>query len=98
MKKYIFCIISFLCPTFQTTNINKTYDLTASIAEHFLVEDTTREEISNFMLKVKDSITELRVKVESFASHLDILLEDVLLEGRDITIMESIKLAFKMNR
>ena len=72
--------------------------MTASISEHFLVDDAVREEVNSFMETVKHSIDQLKVKVESFAARLDFLLEEVAVNGGDVGVMEAIRLAFQMNR
>ena len=78
--------------------MNNSYQVTETITQHFLVDDSAREEITVFMTKVKAKVHSVKTKVKRFASRIDELLDDVLSHGREVGAVEVVKLAVEMNR
>ena len=87
-----------LCSVEKVANVTNTYEITETVSQHFLVDESAREQLEKVMKVVKEKMKLLQTKVEDFAMRLDKLLEDVILDGQSISILTSLKLAFQMNR
>ena len=79
-------------------NIDSTYKVTETITQHFLVDDDARNEIEEYMAMVKKKVQQVKSRVEIFADKLDEILDDVIVNGGEFTVMASVKIAFEMNR
>lgn len=82
----------------KLASVEDTYEITQTIQEHFLVDETAKEQLEKVMKIVKIKMKLLRQKVEDLAKKLDKLLEDVVLEGAEISLYVTLTLAFQMNR
>ena len=48
---------------FQSVNIGSTYEITETISQHFLVDETARDDLEEFMLEIKGKMVLMNVKV-----------------------------------
>lgn len=78
--------------------VSDTYHLTETISEHFLVDDESRANIEKFLNQTKIQMVTVKESIEAFGVELDVLLEAVIQDGKQVTFITAIKLAFQMNR
>ena len=82
----------------KCTNIKCSYDVTETISQHFLVDESARKHLEKLMSEIKKKAAEVKVKVEAFADKMDTLLDDVIGNGREVGTLQLCRLAFQMNR
>ena len=49
----------------QTMNVTNTYEITETISQHFLVDESAREELEDFLKQIKQKMDTMRTKVQS---------------------------------
>ena len=47
----------------KSVNIGSTYEITETISQHFLVDETARDDLEEFMLEIKGKMVLMNVKV-----------------------------------
>ena len=57
------------------TNLTNTYKITQTITQHFLVDDTARSELVEFMKDTRAKIVSVGASVEDLGRRIDELLE-----------------------
>ncbi|KAK2178202.1 hypothetical protein NP493_554g00026 [Ridgeia piscesae] len=80
------------------TNLTNTYKITQTITQHFLVDDTARSELVEFMKDTRAKIVSVGASVEDLGRRIDELLEGVIERREAIGWFVTCRLAFRMNR